>query len=181
MTKDQKITTLEGGKLNGMVSLLVLPMVLLVNVPFVLLYGWGTLKYGIHHVLTWQVFLLLLFGVVVHEGLHALAWLVFLKGDYKQISFGFNLSSFSPYTHCKKPMPVWQYRLGGLLPGLIMGIIPAILSLIFGWAAINFIALLFLWAAGADFLSLWYLRKIPGDKIIQDHPDEMGFIVLDRE
>lgn len=171
---------INGVKLNGLTTLLAIPLFAISILPFAIAFGWQFTINEIRFYLDAKFVLILLFGVILHEGIHALTWLIVLRRGFKIIKFGFNFHSLSPYTHCKIPMKVWQYRLSGLMPGLIMGIFPVILSFVIQSPILNFVGFLFLWAAGGDFISLFLLRKLKKNSIIKDHPDEMGFIIEDE-
>lgn len=178
--KKKNERVINGLKLNLLVLVFMIPMVMIAIVPFGYLHGWPETIREIHALINLKIIVLLFLGIAVHEFLHGFTWMILLSKGFKTIKFGFNPHSLSPYTHCKEPMAVWKYRLGGLMPGLIMGIIPVILSFIFNSTALNFIGFLFMWAAGGDFISLFMLRKLARQTMVLDHPDEMGFIIIDE-
>ncbi len=171
----------KGAKLNLIVLAFMLPLGLISIGPFVLLSGVQPYLHQVKGFLNIELFILLLGGILVHEAIHGLTWMLVLKKGFKYIKFGFNSHSFSPYTHCTLPMKVWQYRLGGLMPGLLMGIIPIIASFIVQSTWLNFVGYLFLWAAGGDIISLLMLRKLNRNKLVIDHPEEMGYIIIDEK
>lgn len=171
---------IKGARLNVITSICVFPLLVLSVFPYMAIHDWSTTFHSIINLVTIKFIILLLFGVVIHEAIHALSWMIMLRKGFKAVSFGFNVHSFSPYTHCKLPMKVWQYRLGGFMPGLLMGIIPVIFSFILQSTLLNFVGFLFMWAACGDFISLFLLRKFDRNTIVQDHPDEMGFIIIDE-
>src|SRR5512133_3431690 len=79
------------------------------------------------------LFLVVFFaGIVVHELIHAVSWTVFGRLPRSAIHFGIDKKTLSPYAHCKEPLAVNSYRLGTLMPGLLMGILPALASVITG-------------------------------------------------
>lgn len=170
----------KGAKLNLISSLLAIPLFGLSILPFALINGCEHTFIEIINLVTPQLILALLLGILVHEGLHAITWVILLAKGYKSIKFGFNIHSFSPYTHCNIPMKVWQYRLGGLMPGLLMGVIPVIISFVLQSTLINFIGFLFLWAASGDFISLYMLRQLESHILVLDHPNEMGYIIVNE-
>lgn len=172
---------LKGAKLNLYAFLLIAPLLLISVVPFAYLNGWQNTYFHIKTIITPVFILALLFGIVVHEALHAFTWMLLLRKGFKSIKFGFNLHSFSPYTHCTLPMKVWQYKLGGLTPGFLMGIIPILLSFVLSSVLLNFVGFLFLWAASGDIISLFMIRKLDKNSYVLDHPDEMGFILVDKD
>jgi hypothetical protein len=44
-----------------------------------------------------------------------------------------------------------------------------------------FYAIFFSAAAGGDIQAVWILRKFKSNQMIKDHPEELGFIVLDED
>jgi hypothetical protein len=116
-------------------------------------------------------------SVVLHEALHALAYLIFDKWQFQYLSFGFSKESYSPYCHYSKKVLLWKYKLALLLPGLLLGLIPIILSFIFGNFYLLIYGIVFSLGAFGDFLVLWKLKKIDSGKYVKDHPSMMGCIV----
>lgn len=170
--------SLTGLKLNIYVLLLTVPFWFLVSGPFVFIQGISEYVMGIVRVLDYQIFILLFLGIAIHELLHALTWMFLQKEGFINIKFGFNWQSLTPYTHYEKPMLVWKYRLGGIMPGLLMGFLPVIISYIIENASLNFVGFLFVWAATGDIISLWLIRKLGSKQKVQDHPEELGVHIL---
>ena len=75
-------------------------------------------------------------------------------------------------------MKVGQYSVGGALPGIILGVLPAILGIITGNTWLVCFGIFFTGAAGGDILVLWKLRNYDDTYTIQDHPTEIGFMVM---
>jgi hypothetical protein len=173
-----KELTHSGVKLNVWVFFMVIPIWLLVSGAFVYWIGGVSYWHAITHFLDFRVFLILIPGIIVHEMLHALTWMVLNRAGFRNIKFGFNVHSFTPYTHYCKPMKVWKYALGGAMPGFVMGIIPVVWSYFIKSVPLNFVGFLFLWAAGGDIISLWMLRKLKPEQYVEDHPEKMGFILV---
>jgi len=175
---ESTILSLNGIKLNIYVFIMAVPLWIFVSAPFVFIYGASQYVAGIIMVLNYKAFIFLFLGIAVHEFLHALTWMFLQKEGFKHIKFGFNWQALTPYTHYTKAMEVWKYRWGGIMPGLIMGILPLALSFIIKNATVNFVGFLFLWAAAGDLISLWLIRELNGSQRVQDHPDELGVIVI---
>jgi len=76
--------------------------------------------------------LLLLIGILLHELLHGLTWTWMGKKPFKAIRYGINLKVLSPYAHCREPLNIRVYRWGAMMPGLLLGIIPAVLGIFSG-------------------------------------------------
>ncbi|MBB6611149.1 DUF3267 domain-containing protein [Pontibacter sp. Tf4] len=125
---------------------------------------------------------LLLFipGAIVHELLHGLTWALFCKNGLKSIKYGVHWQLLTPYCHCKEVLPLRPYVLGGMMPGLVMGVLPTIAGLATGNIYLFAFGLLFTFAAGGDALILWMLRKTKKEDLVQDHPDLIGCIVYHK-
>lgn len=127
----------------------------------------------------WISLFLILFGIMIHEALHAAAWSWFGNKRWSAFTFGFSLMGFAPYAHCAEPMSVSAYRKGVVAPGIVLGIIPFVLGLSFGEAWMTGFGFLFTLVASGDFLMLWIIRGIsPGDTMVQDHPERVGCVVV---
>ncbi len=86
----------------------------------------------------------------------------------------------APYVHIKDSITFWGYRLGVVMPFLILGIIPLLTGLIKG----HFFTLLFglfmkLIAAG-DLMLLKKTSQIDSNYLIQDLPNDIGFIAIKK-
>jgi len=121
--------------------------------------------------------LIFIISVVLHEAIHALAYLIFDNWQYKNLSFGLSKNLFSPYCHYSNSVLLWKYRLALLFPGLIMGLIPLIISFIIGNFYLLIYGIVFTLGAFGDFFILWKLRKYNFRTIVKDHPSMMGCIM----
>jgi hypothetical protein len=122
---------------------------------------------------------ILIIGTVIHELIHAVTWCAAGKKPWSMIKFGFEAKTLTPYTHCRVPMPITAYRTGTWMPGLLTGIIPAVIGLITGDIASFLIGAFFILAAGGDAFILWTLRKVVPTALVQDHPNQAGCYVLE--
>ena len=96
-------------------------------------------------------------GVVTHAFLHGLAW--HLRGGvpWSAIRFGF--------------------RVAAATPGGGRGGVPALGGAAMGWGRWTAFGFLFTVAAGGDAVTLWVLRNVPGDWLVEDHPSQAGCLV----
>lgn len=120
----------------------------------------------------------LVVGIMVHELLHGLSWALAGRTSLRAIRFGFQLKTLTPYAHCTEPLAVDAYRIGALMPGLLLGIAPSIAGVISGSGVLAAFGLLFTIAAGGDFLILWLLRDVHAGALVEDHPERAGCYVL---
>lgn len=120
-------------------------------------------------------------GIILHEGLHGITWALFCKKGFLSIHFGFMTQLLAPYCHCTEPLPLRTYIAGGLMPGIIMGILPPIYALAEGSMGWLLLGIFFSFAAGGDFAMMGLLRKLPRGSLVRDHPSELGCFVYEPQ
>ncbi|TPE41072.1 DUF3267 domain-containing protein [Pontibacter mangrovi] len=183
--------TLTAAQANAQALKFMLPMLLLYLVPYTLLWP-GQLSFTAveRFVLTHGVYtlfypflMLLVFvaGAVVHELLHGLTWAVFCQQGLKSITYGVHWRYLTPYCHCGEVLPLRPYLLGGMMPGLVMGLLPALAGLATGQLLLFLFGLIFSLAASGDLLVLWMLRRARKTDLVQDHPEKIGCILLRKK
>lgn len=161
---------------NVIVLFISIPVIILQFVVFIGLHGIDNLKPS------WNTLLLIaaiLLGVVIHELIHGLGWVIFGRKPFSAIKFGFQWKTFTPYAHLKEPVEVNAYRLGAFLPGFILGILTYFLSLILGSGDLFWFSLIHTSAAGGDWLILWLIRSVKTGMQVEDHPTNAGCYVLE--
>lgn len=132
--------------------------------------------------LSWNILPLIVIigaGVALHEVIHAAAWAYFGKRPFKEMKFGFLWKTLTPYAYCPQPIEINAYRIGTFLPGLLLGIIPFIISLALANNPIFIFSLFHTLACSGDWLVLWSLRKVRRGSLVEDHPTHAGCYVLE--
>lgn len=116
-------------------------------------------------------------GTVFHEVLHGLghAW---GEATWSDVRFGMHWRALTPFARCDVPTRARSYRLAVALPGLVLGGIPLGVGLTTGYWLAAFYGFLMLVAAAGDLLVLWILRNVPAGAWVQDHPREVGCLVV---
>jgi hypothetical protein len=169
--------TISAERVNLTALILILPVTILYSIPYYLI--WKENVFGSLKLITLGIFVISIpIGIIIHEFLHGVTWALFASKGFKSIKFGIKWEFLMPYCHIKIPLKVWQYVLGGLMPLIFMGIVPAFYALISGSKLVMFIAIFFTWAAGGDIQIVWMLRKFKKNQLVLDHPDDAGFIIL---
>lgn len=115
--------------------------------------------------------------IVIHEGLHALGWMLAGRLPMHDVKFGFDRATFSPYAHARAELPAWAYRFGAALPGILTGLLPALLGLWWGHGALIVLGAAMLSSAIGDIIILYIIREVPNDAIVRDHPSRGGCYV----
>lgn len=160
---------------NVIVLFTSIPVALLQFLIFVLLHGADNLA------TTWGSILVIvvLLGIVVHELIHGISWVIFGNKPFSAIKFGFQWKTITPYAHLREPVEVNAYRIGGFMPGFALGIVPYILSLVLGDGNLFWFSLVHTAAAGGDWLILWLIRDVKSGTLVEDHPSNAGCYVLE--
>jgi hypothetical protein len=124
------------------------------------------------------ILLIMTIGIIAHELIHGITWAKYTKEGFKSIKFGVQWKTMTPYCHCKEPLKVKHYIIGGIMPAVILGFLPFIFSLIFGNILWLIFAMFFTMAAVGDFLIINLVRKEKMDNYVLDHPTEVGCYVF---
>jgi len=182
---------MTAGEANLYSLIFLIPLILLIAVPYYYIWPEQFSRASIRSYLDARemmsfidlliVGLVIFAGIVLHELLHGLTWSFYAKKRWKSIKFGVMWKFLTPYCHCKEPLQLYPYRLGSIMPAIVLGLIPSLIALIFGHVGLMVFGFFFTFAAGGDFLILWLLRHEKSTVFVQDHPDKIGCIVLEEE
>jgi hypothetical protein len=167
--------SLSMAQANLIVFFLSIPVVVAQFALFIRLHGMSSLEPTLNSA---SLVVLVLLGVVVHELIHGMSWVILGNKSFRAIRFGFQWKTLTPYAHLKEPVEVNAYRMGAFLPGLLLGIVPYLLSLGLGNGALFWFSLVHTSAAGGDWLVLWLLRHVQAGMQVEDHPTNAGCYVL---
>lgn len=172
-------------KANAISILFFIPVILAYGMPFYLI--WGKQDYlgiirdyfdgdSIYPAIT--VLVTTVFGIILHELIHGITWSFFTKKGFKSIKFGVILKMFTPYCHCKEPLTTKQYIIGAIMPFIVIGLLPALISVATGNFPLLIFAIFFTVAAAGDFMIIRLILKEEEDSLILDHPSEAGYYVF---
>lgn len=117
-------------------------------------------------------------GIVIHEGIHALGAMIFGKCKKENISFGFIPRQLMFYCHAEKPMTASAYTLMLLLPVVVTGFIPFILSVCLGNIFLVVAFAMLISGGAGDLIMAASLRKIPASALLLDHPKAPAYYLL---
>lgn len=167
--------TMGMGKVNLISIGMAIPITAIILLPFILIWDYETFETG-REVFMEYFLLLFLGGIIIHELLHGITWGYFASQGFESIKFGVQWKFLTPYCHCKEPLKVKHYMIGGAMPLILMGIIPSLIGLILGHGGVLSFGIFFTWAAGGDIIALYMLSKLNSDVYVSDHPEKMGFM-----
>ena len=121
--------------------------------------------------------------IVAHELIHGLFWAIFAKNHLKSIEFGFIAEYLTPYCCCKEVLTKSQYIIGGIMPTVILGVMPAVVAIFTGSWFLFTIGSLMILAGGGDLtiiLKIFMYRSKKEEILYLDHPYECGLVVFER-
>lgn len=114
----------------------------------------------------------LVLSVALHELLH-LAGYVWLGGAPRD-AVHVEWRGAVIVARCDVPLPARSYRAAVALPGLVLGVVPALLGLVSGTAWVTMYGAVMLGASVGDAAVLWALRKYRADDEVVDRSGGRG-------
>lgn len=167
-------------KANIFSTFLLVPVFLILVAPYTLLWGTDRLLAGIQVTTqnVWISLMIFVLGIVTHEWLHGITWKLAGKLPKNVITYGIKWEILTPYAHLTIPVTIETYRLGGMMPFIVLGIIPGLTGMISGSGWLLVFGLIFSLAATGDILVWWVLRGVPSNTRVEDHPDRVGCYLL---
>lgn len=178
--------TIDIGWANVFAILLLMPIIAVFGAPYYLLWK-GNLNFtqfldqltplgaGLHMLLILTIGIA---GIIVHELIHGLTWSFFAKQGFRAMKFGVLWQMMTPYCHCKEPLKIKHYILGAIMPAIILGILPSIISVITGNLSMLIFGVFFTDAAAGDILIIYRIRKESIEDYVLDHPSEVGCFIF---
>lgn len=118
-------------------------------------------------------------GIVVHELIHGFTWMWVTHSSFRHLRFG--LLRGGVYCHIDVPMNKRGYVMGALMPLLLLGIVPFLLSFATHSLWLMLFGVIFIACAMGDVLIVWAIRHEPAGTLVYDHPTEPGCLVYHLE
>jgi hypothetical protein len=154
---------------------------LVVLVPHQLIHGEDALKALFRAVGGWWFAPLLVAGIALHEALHGVTWVVAGGLRARDLEVGVHWRFLMPYAHPRRPLAAWAYALGAAMPGVLLGVVPAVAGLWTGVGPWSGWGAIFLAAACGDAMVIYSLRGLEPSARVQDHPTRVGCEVVADE
>jgi len=175
MNENKRDLSISMVRANVIVIVLSIPLIALQIALFISLYGAQGTEVSII-----PLFVIIVLGIFVHELIHGVTWIIIGGKDFSAVKFGFQWKTLTPYAHLKEPMEFNVYRISVFMPGLLLGILPYLLSLLLADANLFWFSLIHTSAAGGDFLILWLIRNVKAGSLVEDHPTNAGCYVIEN-
>ena len=163
---------------------------LVVMLPFLALAAWAYYRVNSGVISAFSPFvlpaacLLFLLLIVVHEAVHGITWGIFARNHFRSIDFGVIWQALTPYCTCADPLKKGQYVLGSVMPTLLLGFVPAAVSVAMGSPLLFAVSELMILGGGGDFLIIGKIllhRTGGADAVYYDHPYECGVVVFEKD
>lgn len=122
----------------------------------------------------------LFIGVGLYVLIGAITLACYAENGWKSVEFGFK-KLLSPYCRCIEPLNVRHFMMSTSMPVIILGIIPAIVSLCIGSVVLLVWAILFITSGWGDIYITFKLAKEDKNAKVIDikAKDEMGVYILE--
>lgn len=124
-------------------------------------------------------FLGLIAGIFLHEFLHGVPAAIFSKEGFKAVSYGVYWKYLTPYTHCKEPLELKRYKVVLLTPGIVLGILPALVGIAIQNFDLMMFGVLFTIGALGDVMVYERIKNMDNKTLVKDHPKSMGLILIE--
>ncbi|MDR2536706.1 MAG: DUF3267 domain-containing protein [Treponema sp.] len=127
-------------------------------------------------------FSILIPGITAHELIHGIVYAIFAKNKWKSVKFGIMPAKklFTPYCCCKERLKINHYRIAAIMPLIILGIIPATISIVLGNYFLLLWGIIFTVGGCGDILIFIKTLKEKKGSWILDHPTEAGYYVYKK-
>lgn len=166
---------------NIMSVVVTMPFLVLLAILFLRIHGHLSLLFNFQQYLLFIIVYLIL--IIVHELIHGITFALFAKEHLRSISFGFIVQYLTPYCTCKEPLKKSEYLLSVLMPTILLGIIPCLVSIFNGSSILFVLGAFMIIGGGGDILISLKLLRNPYNKdaIYIDHPYQCGFVAFVKE
>lgn len=121
----------------------------------------------------------LIAGMVIHELIHGITWMLTIHCSWKNISFGFIKGN--PCCHCNQPMDKRSYVIGALMPLILLGVIPWLTGILAGILYLMTFGAIYIAGAMGDIMMVWAIRHEANDTKVYDHPSEAGCVIYRKK
>lgn len=119
-------------------------------------------------------------GSLIHELIHALAFLPFLQSGLNALKFGYLKEKLALYVHIKEPISVTGFRIGVVMPAVILGVFPMVLGLLYGYLSVLLFGIFMTVAAVGDVLLLAKTVHLHSGYMITDQPDDIAVVAVEN-
>lgn len=114
---------------------------------------------------------------VIHEIIHFLTFAIVRKGQFNDISIGFDIKNLNFYTLCSKHLRAIEYIYVLASPLIILGVIPYIIGLLSHNIYIASVGLFMIQGGAGDIIYIFLIKNLPFNTKIKTHDLYYGFSI----
>ena len=181
--KEKKVINIVWANVFGIIVFIL--ALLIFGIPYIFIWKSHGMDFTLFPIIENTYIRLILFlpifiiGIIFHEFIHGLFFAIFSEKKFKSIKYGIMPKEklFTPYCHCTEILKINHYRIAAIMPTIILGIIPAGISLLLGDWTLLFIGSIFICAGSGDILMIMKIVREKNKVLIYDLPDDAGFIL----
>jgi hypothetical protein len=122
-------------------------------------------------------FELLLLSTIIYMVTHVIGFII-VGARSRDIKFTIIWKELNPVISCNKALSLYAYRFALLLPVMILGVLPVVVSILLGLEWLLLFGALILVASAGDVMVLLLTARLQPSTRVLDHPTQPGFIVL---
>lgn len=116
-------------------------------------------------------------GFVVHELLHAFAFLLFSR-SLQTIKIGIHPTLYMPYCHCSQKLKIWKFIIVAVLPTIVLGLLPFVWSVRSTNIWFFLYSYIFILGGIADIAVCLKLFKYPLKYYVLDNPNDLSLTIF---
>lgn len=129
---------------------------------------------------TWLSLIYMILVIPVHEGLHAVGFLIFSKAPKDSVEFGFHKQYYMPYCHCRNfENTKFGYISTMMLPNIILITITIVILFFTNNIYWSLVASLIISSGTGDYYMASLVSKYKDTAKFIDHPTKPGFYVVE--
>lgn len=126
------------------------------------------------------VMIYFIIGFVLHELIHGIVWGRVSEGGFKSADFGYDPNYAKPYCNPTEIITMKQFKIGKVMPLIITGILPYLISIIIVSFHLMIASLLLIGLCGVDIVILKMIFKEENTTLVMNHEKHYGCIVLEE-
>jgi uncharacterized membrane protein YfhO len=131
----------------------------------------------------WLFLPILIICTFIHELIHGMFAAIFSPNGFENIKFGFSLRSFIAYCSINEDMQVKHYKTVAIMPFIILGILPVIISFFYGWKILLNVGIILSVGSIGDLIMFYWLCKENNNYWVKDsnNTKDLEIIVFEKK
>jgi hypothetical protein len=116
--------------------------------------------------LTWQFYLSIIAAAILHEFIHGVLFAVYNPKGWSAVKFDASIKRCILLCSCEEPIKVKYWRIVVVMPLILTGIIPYIVSFIWGIYPLMYLSVPMILGCYSDVVALYNKRNLSSDTYV---------------